>query len=62
MGEQGTQGSRVVSLSWGDEAGSLGVGAQSDQVCRADYQRRDLYRERTLKTCKMISLMSSAEY
>lgn len=24
MGGQGTQGGRVVSLSWGDEAGSLG--------------------------------------
>lgn len=62
MGGQGTGEGGQSSLPelgrWSWESGE----AQSDQVCRADYQRRDLYRKRTLKICKMIPLMSLAEY
>lgn len=55
------RGSTTVSLSWRDEAGSLGR-HQSKQVCKADYQKRDLYRESTPNICKMVPLKSSAEY
>lgn len=47
-GNPGGQSSLPELGRWSWESGE----PQSAQVCRADYQRRALYRKRTLKICK----------